>query len=85
MLRAGRAGDCDAEPDATRLERGRCPETIEREFWPMSLRAIVFEPLMTLYLTDHTTQTMVSDAAASPFVHGIKLYPAGATTNSDAG
>jgi dihydroorotase len=28
---------------------------------------------------------MVSDAAASPFVHGIKLYPAGATTNSDAG
>jgi dihydroorotase len=44
-----------------------------------------FEPLMTLYLTDHTTQTMVSDAAASPFVHGIKLYPAGATTNSDAG
>lgn len=44
-----------------------------------------FEPLMTLYLTPETTPEMVRDAAASDFVHGIKLYPAGATTNSDAG
>lgn len=44
-----------------------------------------FEPLMTLYLTDRTTVTEVETAAAHPFVHGIKLYPAGATTNSDSG
>ncbi|MDG2460216.1 MAG: dihydroorotase [Luminiphilus sp.] len=44
-----------------------------------------FEPLMTLYLTDHTSKKMVSEAAACPIVHGIKLYPAGATTNSAAG
>jgi dihydroorotase len=44
-----------------------------------------FEPLMTLYLTEATTPAMVREAAASGIVHGIKLYPAGATTNSDAG
>ncbi len=44
-----------------------------------------FEPLMTLYLTESTTPAMVREAAQSGFVHGIKLYPAGATTNSDAG
>ncbi|MEK9933295.1 MAG: dihydroorotase [Luminiphilus sp.] len=44
-----------------------------------------FEPLMTLYLTDHTTEAMVAEAADCPHVHGIKLYPAGATTNSDSG
>ncbi|MCX4241871.1 dihydroorotase [Paraliomyxa miuraensis] len=44
-----------------------------------------FEPLMTLYLTPRTTAEEVARAAASPHVHGIKLYPAGATTNSDAG
>ena len=44
-----------------------------------------FEPLMVLYLTDNTTADEIRRAAASSFVHGIKLYPAGATTNSDAG
>jgi len=44
-----------------------------------------FEPLMTLYLTPETTPQEVARAAASPHVHAIKLYPAGATTNSDAG
>lgn len=44
-----------------------------------------FEPLMTLYLTETTTAEEVRKAKASGFVHGIKLYPAGATTNSDAG
>ncbi|MGL6048331.1 MAG: dihydroorotase [Vogesella sp.] len=44
-----------------------------------------FEPLMTLYLTETTTAEEVRLAKASGFVHGIKLYPAGATTNSDAG
>ncbi|MCK9284775.1 MAG: dihydroorotase [Rhodocyclaceae bacterium] len=46
---------------------------------------LVFEPLMTLYLTDNTSPGEVDAAKASGFVHGIKLYPAGATTNSDVG
>jgi len=45
----------------------------------------VFEPLMTLYLTDNTTPDEIRAAKASGFVHAVKLYPAGATTNSDAG
>ncbi|MNN01220.1 Dihydroorotase [compost metagenome] len=44
-----------------------------------------FEPLMTLYLTDNTSPEEIVAAKASGFVHGVKLYPAGATTNSDAG
>lgn len=44
-----------------------------------------FEPLMTLYLTDTTDAAEIQLAASSDFVHAIKLYPAGATTNSDAG
>jgi len=44
-----------------------------------------FEPLMTLYLTDRTDPQEIARARASGFVHGCKLYPAGATTNSDAG
>jgi dihydroorotase len=44
-----------------------------------------FEPLMTLYLTDTTPADEVRRVAESSVVHGFKLYPAGATTNSDAG
>ncbi len=44
-----------------------------------------FEPLMTLYLTDNTSAEDIREAAASGIVHAVKLYPAGATTNSDAG
>jgi dihydroorotase len=44
-----------------------------------------FEPLMTLYLTDSTAPGEVDAARASGFVLGAKLYPAGATTHSDAG
>jgi dihydroorotase len=44
-----------------------------------------FEPLMTLYLTDRTDPSEVDKAKASGVVHGFKLYPAGATTHSDAG
>ncbi|MCL4104346.1 UNVERIFIED_CONTAM: hypothetical protein GTU68_047308 [Idotea baltica] len=44
-----------------------------------------FEPLMVLYLTDKTSADEIVRAAASGFVHAVKLYPAGATTNSDAG
>ncbi len=46
---------------------------------------LAFEPLMTLYLTDNTPATEIAKAKASGFVHAVKLYPAGATTNSDAG
>jgi len=46
---------------------------------------VAFEPLMVLYLTDQTPVEEVARAAASPFVHAFKLYPAGATTNSDSG
>jgi dihydroorotase len=44
-----------------------------------------FEPLMTLYLTDNTSPEEILRASESGFVHAVKLYPAGATTNSDAG
>ena len=43
-----------------------------------------FQPLMTLYLTDHTTPQMIREAAGAGVV-AAKLYPAGATTHSDAG
>ena len=46
---------------------------------------VQFEPLMTLYLTDNTSPDEIKRAADSGFIHGVKLYPAGATTNSDAG
>ena len=44
-----------------------------------------FEPLMTLYLTETTDPDDVASAAKSGLVKALKLYPAGATTNSDAG
>ena len=40
---------------------------------------------MTLYLTDNTSAEEIQKAAESGFIHAVKLYPAGATTNSDAG
>jgi dihydroorotase len=45
----------------------------------------LFEPLMTLYLTDHTAPEEIVSAKASGFIHGVKLYPAGATTHAEAG
>nr|WP_275298083.1 dihydroorotase [Halomonas campisalis] len=44
-----------------------------------------FEPLMTLYLTDMTSAEEIERAKASGLVQAVKLYPAGATTNSDSG
>ncbi|NLY12148.1 MAG: dihydroorotase [Gammaproteobacteria bacterium] len=44
-----------------------------------------FEPLMVLYLTDQTSAQDIKTAKDSGFVHAAKLYPAGATTNSDSG
>lgn len=44
-----------------------------------------FEPLMTLYLTDRTPAEEIERAHESGLVKAVKLYPAGATTNSDSG
>jgi dihydroorotase len=44
-----------------------------------------FEPLMTLYLTNTTSAAEIDRAHAAGFIHGVKLYPAGATTHSAAG
>ena len=48
-------------------------------------KGLSFEPLMTLYLTDNTSVDDIKKAKASGFIYGVKLYPAGATTNSDSG
>jgi dihydroorotase len=47
--------------------------------------SVDFAPLMTLYLTDNTPTKEIEQAKASGFVHAVKLYPAGATTNSQSG
>lgn len=44
-----------------------------------------FEPLMTLYLTEDTSPNEIVRAMQSGIIHGVKLYPLGATTNSDSG
>src|SRR5690606_33729520 len=44
-----------------------------------------FEPLMTLYLTEHTSANDVEAGFRDGLVRAVKLYPAGATTNSHAG
>jgi len=52
---------------------------------PKEGAAAAFEPLMTLYLTDETPADEIARATDSGFVRAVKLYPAGATTNSAAG
>lgn len=49
------------------------------------LEGLGFDPLMTLYLTDNTRVEDIEALAQSPHVYAVKLYPAGATTNSDQG
>mmetsp|Transcript_12937 Transcript_12937/g.17025 ORF Transcript_12937/g.17025 Transcript_12937/m.17025 type:complete len:422 (-) Transcript_12937:189-1454(-) len=44
-----------------------------------------FQPLMTLYMTDRTTPEEIRKAKETGVIHAVKLYPAGATTNSDSG
>jgi dihydroorotase len=48
-------------------------------------QGINFDPLMVLYLTDHTTPEMIREAADAGHIVAVKLYPAGATTNSSSG
>jgi dihydroorotase len=63
--------------DAALAYRGRILDAL-----PAGMR---FTPLMTLYLTDHTSPDEIARAHASGAIVGCKLYPAGATTNSDSG
>ncbi|HEX4387999.1 MAG TPA: dihydroorotase [Steroidobacteraceae bacterium] len=70
------------KPPVTSTEAARDYRERIRAALPAHAR---FEPLMTLYLSDHTTPEEIGRARASGFVHGAKLYPAGATTHSDAG
>lgn len=51
----------------------------------LAAQGTAFEPLMTLYLTDNTTPELIQAARDSGFIHAVKYYPAGATTNSDSG
>lgn len=49
------------------------------------LDGVLFEPLMTLYLTDNTPIREIKAAGENPCIHAVKYYPAGATTHSDNG
>ncbi len=69
-------------PPVTTTERAAAYRDRIRAALPPGSR---FEPLMTLYLTDHTSAAEIARAKASGFVHAVKYYPAGATTNSDSG
>ena len=64
--------------DLANAYRGRIEASLQ------SLGVTSFTPLMTLYLTDNTSADEVRKAKAGG-IAGFKLYPAGATTNSDAG
>jgi len=44
-----------------------------------------FNPIMALYLTDQLNEAEIQEAASNPHIGAVKLYPAGATTNSDSG
>jgi dihydroorotase len=63
--------------DAARQYRDRILALVPRES--------TFKPMMTLYLTRNTTPAVIREAKQSGFVLAFKLYPAGATTNSEAG
>jgi dihydroorotase len=70
------------KPPVTRTDQARAyRERIVSALLP----AHRFEPLMTLYLTDATSAAEIRLARDSGLVHGVKLYPAGATTNSESG
>ena len=70
------------KPPVTTTERARAYRERILDALPSDMH---FEPLMTLYLTDNTPADEIRSAVDSGIVHGVKLYPAGATTHSDAG
>lgn len=97
-LRDGAALTCTVPAVAERFARAMVMPNLNppvttvagaREYRQRILQAVppgrAFEPLMTLYLTDSTPPEEMRRARQSGFVHGAKLYPAGATTHSDAG
>jgi dihydroorotase len=70
------------KPPVTTTEQARAYRDRILRALPAGMR---FEPLMTLYLTDVTRPEEIGKARASGFVHAVKYYPAGATTNSENG
>ena len=70
------------QPPVTTVERARSYCERIQAAVPPGLR---FEPLMTLYVTDSTLPAEIALAKSSGFVHALKYYPAGATTNSENG
>ena len=56
-----------------------------REIIAALSQSSTFDPLMTLYLTDTTSKQEIIDASNEEHVYAVKLYPAGATTNSESG
>lgn len=70
------------KPPVTTVEQARAYRQRIVDATPAGLK---FEPLMTVYLTDTTSKETIRSAQASGFIFGAKLYPAGATTHSDAG
>lgn len=70
------------KPPVTRIEQAHAYYQRIIASIPDGIR---FEPLMTLYLTDNTTVQTIEQASLDPYIYAIKLYPAGATTHSDAG
>lgn len=65
--------------------RGRILAALTKQADIANIDCPEFTPLMTLYLTDKTTPEDIKEAKASGHVYACKLYPAGATTNSDSG
>ena len=70
------------KPPVTTPEQARAYRQRILEALPAGSR---FEPLMTLYLTDNTRPEVLAAAQQDGLVKAVKYYPAGATTNSDAG
>jgi dihydroorotase len=70
------------KPPITTVELARAYRSRILAALPANTR---FEPLMTLYLTDNMPASEIGKARASGFVHAVKYYPAGATTNSENG
>ena len=60
-------------------------QTYRKEIMKALPTASNFNPLMVLYLTDNTNAKEITAATAAPEIYATKLYPAGATTNSDDG
>jgi dihydroorotase len=70
------------KPPITEIEQAR---RYQQAILAVLSKGTAFNPLMTLYLTDHTSQQTITAAKESGIIVGCKLYPAGSTTYSDSG